>query len=492
MQQGRILAGKYRLVAKLTEGGMGMVWRAEHVELGSPAAVKLLDPTIAESSEALARFKREAQSAASLRCTNIVQIFDFGVDENMPYIAMELLRGKSLAERLRSSPILAPDETAAILSQVARAAAWAHSRGIVHRDLKPGNIFLSEDADDIVVKLLDFGIAKPVHMDLSDTPVTLTGSIMGTPQYMSPEQASGKRQVDHRTDVWSYAIIAFECLTGQHAFHADTLGGLVLAICTEPLPKPSDFGKVPAGFDEWFARAAHRGPEMRFNSIAEAADALRTVCGVEASSTNRASTFDGTLQGEVRAFATPTRGTPTSALDVRRMTDSASTTTLRNIFHPRSRRAQAVWIFWVLVVAGLAVGSLMRFGGPQRAGAAVNSASAMGQLAAPVNSTVQASKNSPLGLASTSNASSDVESGPSAATTKTTHSKLPTGNPTGPVKPTTSGKALLSGQKTPEIEPMPSRVDQPGLAPLPSSSPNCDPEVKKKLGFCPRSLVHSR
>jgi serine/threonine-protein kinase len=93
MRQGQILAGKYRLVSKLTEGGMGMVWRAEHVQLGSPAAVKLLDPTIAESSEALARFKREAQSAASLRCTNIVQIFDFGVDETMPYIAMELLSG---------------------------------------------------------------------------------------------------------------------------------------------------------------------------------------------------------------------------------------------------------------------------------------------------------------------------------------------------------------------------------------------------------------
>ncbi len=344
MRQGRILAGKYRLVAKLTEGGMGMVWRAEHVQLGSPAAVKLLDPTIAESSEALARFKREAQSAASLRCTNIVQIFDFGVDGDMPYIAMELLRGKSLAERLRANRSLAPTETAAILSQVARATSWAHSRGIVHRDLKPGNIFLSEDADDIVVKLLDFGIAKPMHMDLTETPVTLTGAIMGTPQYMSPEQASGKKQVAHRTDIWSYAIIAFECLLGRHAFHADTLGGLVLAICTEPLPRPSDFGEVPAGFDEWFARAAHRSPEQRFGSIAEAADMLRFVCGVETTSSNRASTFDGTLQGEVRAVATPSRGTTTTALDFRRSTDTDATTTLRNLLYPRSRRAQALWI----------------------------------------------------------------------------------------------------------------------------------------------------
>ena len=308
MRQGRILAGKYRLVSKLTEGGMGMVWRAEHVELGSPAAVKLLDPTIADSSEALARFKREAQSAASLRCTNIVQIFDFGVDENMPYIAMELLRGKSLAEKLRAERQLSPVDTAAVLSQVARAAAWAHSQGIVHRDLKPGNIFLSEDADDIVVKLLDFGIAKPVHMDLSETPVTLTGAIMGTPQYMSPEQASGKKLVDHRTDIWSFGIIAFECIIGRHAFHADTLGGLVLAICTEPLPKPSDFAQVPPGFDEWFAQAAHRDLDKRFPTITEAADTLRFICGVESTGNHRMSAYDGTLEGEVRAISTPSRG----------------------------------------------------------------------------------------------------------------------------------------------------------------------------------------
>lgn len=364
MRQGRILAGKYRLVSKLTEGGMGMVWRAEHVELGSPAAVKLLDPTIAESSEALARFKREAQSAASLRCTNIVQIFDFGVDENMPYIAMELLRGKSLAEKLRAERQLSPVDTAAVLSQVARAAAWAHSRGIVHRDLKPGNIFLSEDADDIVVKLLDFGIAKPVHMDLSETPVTLTGAIMGTPQYMSPEQASGKKLVDHRTDIWSFGIIAFECIIGRHAFHADTLGGLVLAICTEPLPRPSDFAQVPPGFDEWFAQAAHRDLDKRFSTITEAADTLRFICGVESTGNHRMSAYDGTLDAEVRAISTPSRGMPITPLDSRRATSDATTTTLSN-FLPRTRRTQALWLLGVLVVAGTAVGSIMRFRHPE-------------------------------------------------------------------------------------------------------------------------------
>jgi len=281
MPDDRVIAGKYRLISKLSEGGMGTVWRAEHLELNCAAAVKLLDSAFSESPEALARFKREAQSAASLRSTNIVQIFDFGIENGMPYIAMELLRGQSLAERFAKQSPLSPRETALILTQVAKAVTWAHGMGIVHRDLKPGNIFLSEDAGESVVKLVDFGIAKPLHLDLGNAPVTITGSIMGTPQYMSPEQASGRRTVDHRTDIWSFGIVAFECLTGHHAFFAESLGGLLLSICTDPMPVPSHFAKVPGGFDEWFARCAHRDPSLRFLSIAEAADVLRFVCGLE-------------------------------------------------------------------------------------------------------------------------------------------------------------------------------------------------------------------
>jgi serine/threonine protein kinase len=478
MRQGRILAGKYRLVSKLTEGGMGMVWRAEHVELGSPAAVKLLDPTIAESAEALARFKREAQSAASLRCTNIVQIFDFGVDETLPYIAMELLRGKSLAEKLRAERQISPTDTAAILSQVARAVSWAHSRGIVHRDLKPGNIFLSEDADDIVVKLLDFGIAKPMQMDLSETPVTLTGAIMGTPQYMSPEQASGKKLVDHRTDIWSYAIVAFECLTGRHAFRADTLGGLVLAICTEPLPKPSDFAQVPPGFDEWFAQAAHRNAAERFSTIAEASDTLRFVCGVESTGSNRISTYDGTLQAEVRSIATPSRGSPLLPSDTgRTSSDTPSITTLTSIL-PRTRRAQVLWLLGVLAVAVTAVGSIMHFGS-SRAEATVASATATGQPATPTGSVGSSAL-----IASP--ASSIV---PSDVATKTPPESLPSTAPT-MGKPTRGKKqpivALPSTQSpAASANPAPSSTNLAGPASMALAATNCDPEMKKKLGFCP-------
>jgi eukaryotic-like serine/threonine-protein kinase len=277
----RVIAGKYRLVAKLSEGGMGSVWSAEHMELNCPAAVKLLDPSFADSPEALSRFKREAQSAASLRSTNIVQILDFGIDDGVPYIAMELLRGQTLAARLADKGHLAPRETAIVLSQVARAVAWAHDMGIIHRDLKPGNIFLSDDAGQTVVKLLDFGIAKPVTNSSHEASMTSTGVIMGTPQYMSPEQASGSRSVDHRTDIWSFGVVAYECIIGKRAFAADTLGGLTLAICSDPLPVPSRIGQVPKGFDEWFARCSHRDPGRRFLSIDEASDILSFVCGLE-------------------------------------------------------------------------------------------------------------------------------------------------------------------------------------------------------------------
>ncbi len=363
MPDERVIAGKYRLISKLSEGGMGSVWRAEHLELNCDAAVKLLEPAFAESAEALARFKREAQSAASLRSTNIVQIFDFGLDNGVPYIAMELLRGQSLAERLAKEGRLSPQETGVILTQVAKAVTWAHGMGIVHRDLKPGNIFLSEDAGELLVKLVDFGIAKPLHLELTDAPVTLTGSIMGTPQYMSPEQASGRRTVDHRTDLWSFGIVAFECLTGYHAFSADTLGGLLLAICTDPLPVPSHFAQVPTGFDEWFARCAHRDPGLRFLSIAEAADVLRFVCGLEVSASLAVPQLYSEPPPRPYTALTPARATRLRAYSgASSTTDAPSIVTLAESMLLRKRHQNWLYLGGLLVTA-LLVAALVRFNG---------------------------------------------------------------------------------------------------------------------------------
>ncbi len=277
--QDRVLAGRYRLIAKLGEGGMGSVWRAEHLTLHTQVAVKLIDPTIAETREATMRFQREAQASAELRSTHIVQILDYGIDERMPFIVMELLEGESLAARLRRLEKFTPSSTAQILSQVARSLSRAHQRGIVHRDLKPDNIFIVQEDADEVVKVLDFGIAKKLDgLSLSSDIKTHTGMILGTPYYMSPEQALGQTDIDHRADIWSVGIIGFECMTGVRPFERDTFGALLMAICHEPLPKPSQLGTVPAGFDDWFARSTARNKDERFQSAAEAATELRVIC----------------------------------------------------------------------------------------------------------------------------------------------------------------------------------------------------------------------
>jgi len=278
---GTVLAGKYALVSKLGQGGMGAVWRAEHVQLRSPVAIKLIDHQIASNPEALARFMREAQSAAALRSPHVVQILDFGADNGVPYIAMELLEGESLAARIERTQGMAPVETAHIMTQVARAVSKAHEGCIVHRDLKPDNIFIVKNDEEEVAKVLDFGIAKASStFGLTTGSATRTGAILGTPYYMSPEQAEGNRLVDHRTDLWALGVIAFECLLGRRPFDSDALGSLLLAICTRPIPVPSSLGRVPPEFDAWFLRACSRDLPQRFQSARDLATDLRRVCSV--------------------------------------------------------------------------------------------------------------------------------------------------------------------------------------------------------------------
>jgi serine/threonine-protein kinase len=275
----QILSGKYRLERELGRGGMGSVWLAEHLTLRSPVAIKLIDPGIAENPEALARFLREAQAAAALRSPHVVQILDHGVDNGVPFIVMELLEGESLASRIERAHRLSPAETARILTQVARAVTRAHEAGIVHRDLKPDNIFLVRNDEEEVAKVLDFGVAKASSHGMgAASGATRTGSVLGTPYYMSPEQAEGAKSIDGRSDLWALGVIAWECLLGTRPFEAETLGGLLLAICARDIPVPSSVGAVPPGFDAWFAKACARNVAYRFNSAKELAAELRHVC----------------------------------------------------------------------------------------------------------------------------------------------------------------------------------------------------------------------
>jgi serine/threonine protein kinase len=275
-QPGLVIADKYELEALVGEGGMGSVWRARHRQLESAVALKLMSQAIASQPEALNRFLREARAAARLNSLHVVKVFDFGVDGETPFIAMELLQGESLRQRLDRTGPLSPAATLWVVRQTARALSKAHAEGIVHRDLKPENLFITQQEDELL-KVLDFGVAKLSGGGSSPSTSTRTGALLGTPFYMSPEQARGIKAIDHRSDIWSLGVIAFECITGRLPFDSEAFGDLVLKICTLPAPVPSSVAKVPEGFDAWFARVTEREPEQRFQSVDELVEALRAL-----------------------------------------------------------------------------------------------------------------------------------------------------------------------------------------------------------------------
>jgi serine/threonine-protein kinase len=262
---------------------MGSVWEGVHTSLGTRVAVKFIETAHASSPEARSRFENEARAAARLRSKHVVQVYDHGLtDDGRPFIVMEFLAGEPLDRRLDRVGRLPPADTAKIIHQVCRALGRAHEAGIVHRDLKPENVFLVWDEEDgaDVVKVVDFGIAKFTDGSVGVSSATRTGSVLGTPYYMSPEQARGLRSVDHRSDLWSVGVIAYRCLVGSLPFEGEALGDLLVKICTAPLPIPSQHAPgIPMSFDAWFARALDREPAQRFASAALAAEALNQAFG---------------------------------------------------------------------------------------------------------------------------------------------------------------------------------------------------------------------
>jgi serine/threonine protein kinase len=263
---------------------MGAVWEGTHATLGTRVAVKFIDPEYADSPDARNRFENEARAAASLRSKHVVEMYDHGLSEDgSPFIVMEYLEGEPLDRRLDRDGRLSPAETARILLQACRAVARAHGAGIVHRDLKPENLFLvwdDEEQSDFV-KVLDFGIAKFTDRSVNASSATRTGSVLGTPFYMSPEQARGLRSVDQRTDIWSLGVIAYRCIVGSLPFDGEAIGDLLVRLCTEPIPVPSQVvPDVPAGFDAFIQRALCRDLTQRFQTVQAFADSLARTCGV--------------------------------------------------------------------------------------------------------------------------------------------------------------------------------------------------------------------
>ena len=272
-----------RLVRPLSEGGMGSVWVADHLALHTAVVVKFMTRDLAANPEARSRFSREAAATAQVKSPHVVQTLDHGItDDGRPYIVMELLEGRDLSSHLEASGRMSPREVAFVVSQLSRALDRAHARGIVHRDIKPENIFLCDSGDgEIFVKLLDFGIAKANIPKLDGS--TKTGSLFGTPFYMSPEQLVGAKEIDFHSDLWSLGVVAFEAMTGKKPFEAETVGGIAVKAHTDPLPKPSTHvPDLPSAIDGWFAKACARDPQARFGSAKEMAEALSAAASGDA------------------------------------------------------------------------------------------------------------------------------------------------------------------------------------------------------------------
>ena len=281
LEAGRILHDRYRLIRPVGHGSQASVWVAEHLALTTTVAVKLIDPELAKKESARERFRREATAAAQLRSAHVVQILDHGIEDDQPFIVMELLDGEDLFERLTHRTRITLRETSKIVTQVARALTRAHAAGIIHRDLKPENIFLVPNDDDEVVKVLDFGVAKFKDPGKAAMQRTGLGTLIGTPHYMSPEQVKGISEIDYRADLWALGVIAFQCVTGDLPFDSEGVGDLLIKISIGEMPVPSKvLPSVPANFDAWFARACDREPARRFQSAREMAVALGGVVGV--------------------------------------------------------------------------------------------------------------------------------------------------------------------------------------------------------------------
>jgi len=280
LHPGLMIGKSVRLVRALGAGGMGSVWIADHLGLHTQVVVKFMARALADDADFVARFAREAAAASQVKSPHVVQMLDHGVSaEGLPYIVMEYLEGRDLAQRLSEQGRLPPLEVASVVTQVGKALARAHERGIVHRDVKPENIFLCDvGGGEVFVKLLDFGVAKGTGQLTSKTQ---TGTVIGSPQYMSPEQMLASKALDHRSDLWSLGVVAYEALTGSLPFDSETMAGLALQVHGEDPPRPSQRGLgLPPALDAWFARALAKSADARFSSAKEMCDAFARACDV--------------------------------------------------------------------------------------------------------------------------------------------------------------------------------------------------------------------
>jgi eukaryotic-like serine/threonine-protein kinase len=281
IQQGDLLAGKYRVEQVLGAGGMGYVVAALHEQLGQRVAVKLLVPELCENEDSVTRFLREARAAVKIQSEHVARVLDVGeLTNGSPYMVMEFLSGRDLADELDLPGQIDIPTAIDYLLQASEAVAEAHSMGVIHRDLKPANLFLTHRPDGSpLVKVLDFGISKAINVDdsaLEPAPsLTATHSLLGSPAYMSPEQIRRPKSVDTRTDIWSLGSILYELLTRDPPFTAESPLALLAAVVSDPLPDIRDKRPdVPPELAAVIAKCLEKKPDDRYQTVAELADAL--------------------------------------------------------------------------------------------------------------------------------------------------------------------------------------------------------------------------
>jgi eukaryotic-like serine/threonine-protein kinase len=274
---GVVLAGRYEVLRRIGEGGMGAVYEARHTLIGKHVAVKVLLEKFHAQSDLVARLLQEARLASSIGHENIVDVTDFGTtDDGRSFVVMEFLDGESLAELAMREAPLPIERSLRIARQVASALGAAHAKGIFHRDVKPENIYLVQRGDADFVKVVDFGISKAVKPGGDEGPeayrLTHTGLLLGTPLYMSPEQARGSEDLDHRVDIWALGVLLYECLTGEVPFHANNYLQIISQVLThQPMP-PSQLRPelgIPDAVEAVVMRAMEKDRALRYQTMAE-------------------------------------------------------------------------------------------------------------------------------------------------------------------------------------------------------------------------------
>jgi serine/threonine-protein kinase len=298
-----ICGGRYQIWRRVADGGMGRVYQALDTTLGRSVALKILHTDVAQDNVQVERFKREFECSASLPHDHIVDVLAFEQTEDGSYaLVMEYLEGEELRTLLKREKVLPPERVLRMLSQTAIGLAAAHERKVVHRDLKPDNLFLCGSRDGDVTKILDFGSVRDNNVTAKK--LTVMGTTIGSPYYMSPEQAQALPELDHRADVWSMAAIAYECLTGTLPFGGSTGPAILLAILSNDPKPPSEVGKahgVPPTLDPVMEEALAKTAGIRIPSMGALADRVGQAYGLTGSYIEWAKTPAEELAGRIKA-----------------------------------------------------------------------------------------------------------------------------------------------------------------------------------------------